>query len=363
MEATVMPSIDGDGVAHATLADLLHRAVIAGASDLHLTVGERPRVRLLGGLEALQAPASTAGEVESMLATILPGHLSQAATELDFSHTDASGRRYRVSAFMERRGRAVAFRVLEGRAPALETLGVPRDILRAVHAPSGLVLFAGHAGAGKTTTLASVLQAYCERQAGRLITLEDPIEYRLEAGQAFVEQREVGHHCATFAEGLAQAIAAQPDAISIGELRDLQTIRLALRAAETGVLVFGTVHAYDATRTIGRIVDAFELDERVAVRTALGASLRMIVAQTLLRRKDGKGRVPATEIVHGCTPLATLVREGKEHELATVIEGNASRGMRSLDDALVELVRAGRVDRDEAAAAAVHPETVVRLTA
>jgi twitching motility protein PilT len=358
-----MSNTETDEVARATLADLLNRAVIAGASDLHLTVGERPRVRLVGSLEALQAPPTTAGEVEAMLATVLPAHLSQAATELDFSHADATGRRYRVSAFQERRGRAIAFRVLEGKAPALDTLGVPRDILRVAHAPSGLVLFSGHAGAGKTTTLASVLQAYCERRAGRLITLEDPIEYRLDAGQAYVEQREIGHHCPTFAEGLAQAIAAQPDAISIGELRDLPTIRLALQAAETGVLVFGTVHAYDATRTIGRIVDAFELDERPAVRTALGATLRMIVAQTLLRRKDGKGRVPATEIVHGCTPLATLVREGKEHELATVIEGNASRGMRSLDDSLVELVRAGKVDRDEALAAAVHPEAVARLTA
>lgn len=345
----------------AALAALLRRAVIAGASDLHLCVGERPHVRLSGDLEALQAPASTAAEVEAMLGAILPGHLSAGADELDFSHADETGHRYRVSAFRERRGRALAFRVLEGRPPTLDALGLPRDILRAVHSASGLCLFAGHAGAGKTTTLAAVLQAYCDRRAARLITLEDPIEYRLEPGRSFVEQREVGNHCASFAQGLAEAIDAQPDAISIGELRDQETIRLALQAVETGILVFGTVHAYDAARTIGRIVDAFELDERLSVRTALSAGLRMIVAQTLLRRKDGKGRAAAAEVVHGCTSLATLVREGKEHELATVIEGNASRGMRSLDDSLVELVKAGHIARDEALAAAVHPNRLAKL--
>jgi twitching motility protein PilT len=160
---------------------------------------------------------------------------------------------------------------------------------------------------------------------------------------------------------VAQAIDAQPDALAIGELRDLETIRLALQAAETGVLVFATVHAYDATRTIGRLVDAFDLDERPAVRTALSSSLRMIVAQTLVRRKDGAGRVPAAEVVHGCTSLATLIREGKEHELQTVIESSQARGMRSLDDSLVELCRAGTVSREEALAAAVHPDRVARL--
>lgn len=343
-----------------TLADLLHRAVIAGASDLHVAAGERPRARILGDLELLTAPALSGAEVEAMLGAILPAHLSASASELDFCHLDGAGRRYRVSAFQERHGRAIAFRVLEGRPPEVGAVGIPRDVLRCVHAPGGLVLFAGHAGAGKTTTLAAVLQACCDRRVARLITLEDPIEYRLEPGQAIVEQREVGNHCATFAEGLAEAIEAQPDAIAIGELRDLETMRLALRAAETGILVFGTVHAYDAARTIGRFVDAFDLEERPAVRTSLGAALRMILAQTLVRRKDGKGRVPAVEVVHGCTSLATLVREGKEHELATVIESNASRGMRSLDDALVELARTGQIRREDALASAVLPQRVAR---
>lgn len=347
----------------ATLPQLLARAVAAEASDLHLVAGEPPRLRVQGELEPVPGVLPTeAAQLEAMLASILPAHLAASELELDFSHTDAEGRRYRVSAFMERRGRALAFRVLEGQPPTLDSLELPRDIVRAVYAPGGLVLFAGHAGAGKTTTLAAVLQVFCARRTARLITLEDPIEYRLAAGAAFVEQREVGRHCATFAEGLAQAIDAQPDAIAIGELRDLETIRLALQAAETGVLVFGTVHAYDATRTVGRIVDAFELDERPAVRTALASTLRMIVAQTLLRRRGRRGRVPAAEVVHGCTSLSTLIREGKEHEMATVIESSQSRGMRSLDDALVELVRAGKVLRDDAIAAAVHPERVTRLT-
>lgn len=357
IKSAEQPSVD------AALPDLLARAVAAEASDLHVVSDEPPRLRVHGAVEPLGDVRPTSPEaVEAMLASILPSHLSLAELELDFSHTDAAGRRYRVSAFQERRGRALALRVLEGLPPTVDALGLPRDILRVVYAPGGLVLFSGHAGAGKTTTLAAVLQVFCARRAARLITLEDPIEYRLVPGAAYVEQREVGHHCATFAEGLAQAIDAQPDAIALGELRDLETIRLALQAAETGILVFGTVHAYDAMRTIGRMVDAFDLDERTAVRTGLAATLRMIVAQTLLRRRGGRGRVPAVEVVHGCTSLATLIREGKEHELATVIESSQSRGMRSLDDALVELTRAGKVMRDEAIAAAVHAERVARLT-
>ncbi|MCO5168088.1 MAG: Flp pilus assembly complex ATPase component TadA [Planctomycetes bacterium] len=356
-------TMDVGGAARVAIAPLLGRAVAAGASDLHVMAGERPRLRVHGEVEPIEGVGPTSAEdVERLLAEVLPAHLPADGAELDFSHTDAEGRRYRVSAFRERRGRALAFRVLEGRPPGLDDLALPRDILRTIYAPGGLVLFAGHAGAGKTTTLAAVLQAFCERRTARLITLEDPIEYRLAPGLAYVEQREVGNHCGTFAEGLAQATCAQPDAIALGELRDLETIRLALEAAETGVLVFATVHAYDATRTIGRVVDAFDVEERQPVRAALAATLRMIVAQTLLRRRGGRGRVPAVEVVHGCASLSTLIREGKEHELATIIDSSQARGMRALDDALVELVRAGKVLRDDAIAAAVRPEQVARLT-
>ncbi len=345
------------------LEPVLARAVDAQASDVHLMSGERPRMRVLGALHHMATSVVlSASDLEDALRAIAPPAIAAAPDlrEADFGHTDAAGRRYRVSAFQERRGLALAFRVLEGRPPTLDALGLPRDLLRCVHAPGGLVLFAGQAGAGKTTTLAAVLQALVDRRPARVVTVEDPIEYRLAPGPAWVEQREVGRHCEDFARGIADALEAQPDALAIGELRDLETIRLALQAAETGVLVLSTVHAHDVTRAVGRVVDAFEPEERAGVRNALSGSLRMVVAQTLLPRADGRGRAPAIEVAYGGTALSTLIREGKEHELQTLLETSRGRGMRTLDDSIAELIRHGVVTADEGLRVAVHPEHVRR---
>ncbi len=345
------------------LEPVLARAVDAQASDVHLMCGERPRMRVLGALHHMATSVVLTGDdLADALRAIAPPEISAAPDlrEADFSHTDAAGRRYRVSAFQERRGLALAFRVLAGRPPTLDALDLPRDLLRCVHAPGGLVLFAGQAGAGKTTTLAAVLQSLVDRRAARVVTVEDPIEYRLAPGAAWVEQREVGRHCQGFAGGIADALEAAPDALAIGELRDLDTIRLALQAAETGVLVLSTVHAQDVARAVGRIVDAFDPEERAGVRNALAGSLRMVVAQMLLPRADGRGRAPAIEVAFGGTALATLVREGKEHELQTLLETSRGRGMRTLDDSIADLIRRGVVTPDEGLRAAVHPEHVRR---
>jgi twitching motility protein PilT len=347
------------------LDPLLARAAEEGASDVHLVTGEPPWVRVQGEV----APVGDArrlgrADIEAVIARLASEEKRAdfaAGREIDLSYALAGGPRFRVSAFGERRGPAVAFRFLAGEPPALAELGLPQDLLRAIYARGGLVLFAGHAGAGKTTTLAAVLAELCRRRTARLITLEDPIEFRLEARRGFVEQREVGRHCRSFEAGVREAIEAAPDVIAIGELRDLETIRLALQAAETGILVFATVHAYDATRTIGRLVDAFPPEERAAARFSLAGTLRMIAAQTLLRRARGPGRVPAVEVCHGGTSLSTLVREGKEHELASVLESGRSRGMRTLDDSLVQLVRTAQVTPEEALFFAVHKENVAHL--
>jgi twitching motility protein PilT len=342
-----------------TLESLLARATRAKASDLHLQAGEAPWIRRHGEIEPLAGEARFTDEsVAKILETLRPG--LGAANELDFAHEDATGGRYRVAAFRTHAGRALAFRVLGAAPPSLDALGLPRDLLRVIHARGGVVLFAGHAGAGKTTTLASVLQELCRRRSARLVTLEDPVEYKLERGIAYVEQREAGRHWTTFGQGIRDVLEDAPDAIAVGELRDLDTIRAALHAAETGTLLFATVHAPDVTRAIGRIVDAFPADERPQARLALAGTLRMAVAQTLLRRGDNRGRVPAVEVIHGSPPIAALIRDGKEHEIATIVESTRRRGMRLLDDSIVELVRKGLVDRDEAIFFAVNRESTAR---
>lgn len=346
----------------AWLEEILETAATSNASDVHLVPGEAPRLRIAGELASMPRPPLEGPFIADLITAIVPASRRDrlAHGEVDFGYTDSRGRRHRVSAFRERRGKALAFRILGAAPPTLEALRLPPDILRAIYARSGLVLFAGAAGQGKTTTLAAVLQELCRRRPVHLITLEDPVEYALEPGVAWLEQREVGRHCDTFDSGLRDALDSEPDAIAIGELRDARTIRVALEAAEAGILVLATVHAHDVTRAIGRIVDAFEPEDRASTRMALAGTLRMAVAQTLLRERRGGARVPAVEVVHGCTPVSTLVRDGKEHELATTIEASRGRGMRLLDDSLLELVQSGQVSADEARYFSVHKEVFAR---
>lgn len=211
---------------HAWLEETLERAAKARASDVHLVPGEPPRMRVAGDLVAIPGPRLEAPFVADLIQSVLPPSRRDrlSAGEVDFGYTDAAGRRHRVAAFRERRGRSIAFRLLGAAPPSLAALRMPGDILRAIYASRGLVLFAGAAGQGKTTTLASVLQELCRRRAAHVITLEDPIEYAIEPGRAWLEQREVGLHCASFEAGLREALASEPDVIAIGELRDIETM-------------------------------------------------------------------------------------------------------------------------------------------
>lgn len=346
----------------AELDALIELALARGATDLHLVAGERPWVRIDGEVSSVaDAPVLDAAQVEELVHAIVPPskrEILEKRNEVDFAHV-LVGHRCRVTAFRERRGLALAFRILNADVPTLDSLGLPRDILRAVYARGGgIVLFSGRAGSGKTTTLAAVLQECCRRRTARVITIEDPVEYRLAPGVAYVSQREVGRDCESFEKGVAAALDQAPDVLAIGELRDLATVRLALDAAQSGILVLASIHAYDVRRTIARLVDAFPQDERGPARARLAACLRMIVSQALLRRAGGPGRVAAVEVAHASPSLAALLREGKDHEIETVLETNRHRGAKTLDDSLVELVHGGTVARDEALANAVRPERV-----
>jgi len=356
------PPVEAGFDPRAFLESLLEAAVLQRASDLHVMVGVEPRLRLGGLLTPIFTSAPvTAEAVDAVVAMIAPpGALERldGGAEVDFGVDGPGGTRFRASAFRERRGTALALRLLAGRPPSLEELHLQRDLARVIYEPGGLILCAGHAGAGKTTTLASLLQELVERRTARLITLEDPIEYRLAPGAAYVEQRELGRHFATFEEGMRDALDASPDAIAVGELRDTETMRLALQAAEAGILVFATVHAYDATRAIGRVVDAFPPEDRRAARVALGASLRMIIAQTLLRPAQPGPRLPAVEVCRGSLALAAIVRDGKEHELVSYIESGRGHGMRTMDGSIYALVREGRVTQEEGLFFAVQKESL-----
>lgn len=349
------------------LDELLQLTVTSKASDLHVMAGEIPRIRLRGELKPLeQLRPLVAGEIDTTLRRITPANLQDRLRrhqEIDFSYTHPEGYRFRVSAFQERRGTALAIRRLASSAYSLEALNLPIDLSRVIYGHSGLVLFAGHAGAGKTTSLFSVLQEFCSRRCGHLMTLEDPIEYRLEARRSYLEQRELGRHFKSYPDGVRDALRANPDALAIGELRDTETIRLALQAAEAGLLVYATVHAYDVTRAVTRVINAFPVEEQHETRIALAYTVRMIAAQTLLKSTKGEGRMPAVEVAHACNALSTLIREGKEHEITTLMEANRGRGMRTLDQSLVQLARSARVTTEEAIFRAVRKENVMRALA
>ncbi|RME71302.1 MAG: twitching motility protein PilT [Planctomycetota bacterium] len=362
MNASTTPLPDpADG--HAWLLAVLRLGVERHASDIHLVPGEWVRLRIEGALRVLEGSAvPDAATLEAALLGIAAPALRGAIRTrpvMDYRYRAPWGSWFRVSTFRERRGLAASLRVLPARVPSLEQLGVDRHILRVGYAPPGLVLFAGHAGAGKTTTLTATLQQLLRRHDWVVHTVENPIETVLTPGRGALVRREVGRHCANVRDGIEEAMAQEADAIVIGDLREADTIHDALRAAETGARVFATVHAYDTERTIARLVDCFPPERRQAVRLQLATALRLIVSQTLVPLRSG-GRSAATEIAFGGPALAALIREGREHEVATLLEAGGARGMHTLDQRLAELLASGRLEPEVARARAVHPETIGR---
>ncbi len=322
-----------------------------GCSDLHFTVGLPPMARLDGDLVPLKYRELTTDETRSLVDEIMD-HEQRAAFDargsVDLSYASEALGRFRINVCRHVGGIAAICRVVPMRAPKLADLGLPKVVHRFTKLNSGLVLVTGSAGTGKSTTLAAMIEDINRERALNIITLEDPVEIVYESRQSLIVQREVGHHVPTFRDGLRASLREDPDVILVGELRDLETIQLAIEASETGHLVLATLHTRGAAQAVDRIVDSFPPDAQTQVRTTLADNLKAVVAQDLVRTADGRGRRAVCEILVVTPAVAQLIREGKTFQLPSAIATGRRQGMQQLDQALLDLVRLGEVDPDEA---------------
>jgi twitching motility protein PilT len=341
------------------LGRLLQRAVRSGASDLHLHVGAPVKVRRLGSLEDLDSHALLPAESERLLAEILTPAQKEAVEtggQVDFSYTLAGVARFRVNAYRQQKGTDAVFRVIPPEPPSLTDLGLPLDLARFANFHQGMVLITGPSGCGKSSTLNALVRIINEERRDHVITIEDPIEHVHRSRRAVVNQRQVGPHTSSFSRALRAALREDPDIIAVGELRDLETISLALTAAETGHLVLATLHTTNAITTINRVVGVFPPDQQPQVRTMVSESLRAIISQRLVAKADGTAQVPALEILVCTKAVSNLIRESKTFQIPSVMQTGAKLGMRSLDSSLDELVKAGTITTKEAARNAEDPK-------
>ncbi|MDR6715415.1 twitching motility protein PilT [Pseudomonas hunanensis] len=326
------------------VTDLLAQAAAAGASDLHLAVGEIPLLRLDGQLQRMALEPLLACQLEAGLAALLDDEQRRqwrACDELDLAVSLADGSRCRLNLFCQRNGLAASLRLIPSRVPTLDELDLREVFQPVTQCTDGLVLVGGPTGSGKSSTLAALVDWFNRERSLHIITLEDPIEVIHRGQRSLITQREIGRHSRDFAQGLRSALRQDPDVIMLGELRDLESIRLALRAAQTGHLVLATVHTRSAVNSVDRLVEVFAAEEQPLVRAMLADSLRMVVAQVLLRRAGG-GRVAAREVLVGTTAVRNLIREGRMAQLYSVMQTGGAAGMRTMEAAL-QTLRAGGV--------------------
>lgn len=336
------------------LDDLLRFAHKQGASDLHMSAGLPPMIRVDGDVRRLNVPPLDKDTLREMIFEIMNDTQIknfEETWEADFSTEVRGVARFRVNVFLQNRGPAVVFRTIPSRVLTLEDLQAPEKFKEIIDVPRGLVLVTGPTGSGKSTTLAAMLNHINENKHEHILTIEDPIEFVHESKKCLVNQREVHRDTQSFNNALRAALREDPDIILVGELRDLETIRLALTAAETGHLVFGTLHTSSAAKTIDRIIDVFPGEEKQLVRSMLSESLRAVIAQTLLK-KIGSGRVAAHEVLVATSAVKNLIREDKVAQIYSMIQTGAQYGMQTLDQALKNLINQGLVDRETARAKA-----------
>jgi twitching motility protein PilT len=342
------------------IAQLLSFAVKHGASDLHLSSGVPPMIRVDGDVKRVNMPPLEHKEVHAMVYDIMNDKQRkdfEEFLETDFSFEIPGVARFRVNAFNQNRGAGAVFRTIPSKILTLEELGAPKIFQEIALHPRGIVLVTGPTGSGKSTTLAAMVDYINNTRPDHILTIEDPIEFVHESKRSLVNQREVHRDTLGFSEALRSALREDPDVVLVGEMRDLETIRLALTAAETGHLVFGTLHTSSAAKTIDRVVDVFPAAEKEMVRSMLSESLRAVISQALLKRNGG-GRVAAHEIMIGTPAIRNLIREGKIAQMYSAIQTGQASGMQTLDQCLQELVQRGIVSRDEARAKASNKDAV-----
>lgn len=340
------------------VSQLLAFGVKNKASDLHLSAGLPPMIRVHGDVRRINLPALDAKEVHDMVYDIMSDtqrKYYEEFLEIDFSFEINGLARFRVNAFNHQRGPGAVFRTIPSKVLTLEELNAPPIFAKLALKPRGLVLVTGPTGSGKSTTLAAMVNYLNETEHGHILTVEDPIEFVHESKKCLVNQREVSVHTHSFAAALKSALREDPDAILVGEMRDLETIRLALTAAETGHLVFGTLHTSSAAKTIDRIIDVFPADEKEMVRSMLSESLEAVISQTLLKNKAGTGRVAAHEIMVGTSAIRNLIREGKVAQMYSAIQTGNNEGMQTLDQCLLDLVKRNQINLQEAKSRAKIP--------
>ena len=345
-------------------ADVLLEVLDKNASDLHLTAGSPPMVRLRGQLEPLDYPVLTPQDVRETIYSILTNDQRQKLEtewQIDLAYAIPGKARFRVNAYFQRAALGAAMRLIPQEMPALDTLGVPPVLRDFTKKPRGFVLVTGPTGSGKSTTLAAMLDVINEERREHIMTIEDPIEFLHRHKSCIVNQRELGADAKSFGTALKAALRQDPDVILVGEMRDLETISTALTAAETGHLVFATLHTQDTAQTVDRIVDVFPPEQQHQVRVQLSVGLQGIVTQQLLPTADGMGRTVACEVLVPTPAVRNLIREGKTHQIPSALQTGAQHGMQSMDSALAQLVREGKITRELAESRSSTPEELRRL--
>ncbi|MBF4987333.1 MULTISPECIES: type IV pilus twitching motility protein PilT [unclassified Methylophilus] len=344
------------------ISDLLAFSVKNKASDLHLSSGLPPMIRVHGDVRKINLPAMEQAEVRSMLYDIMNDNqrkVYEETLECDFSFEIPDLARFRVNAFNQQRGAGAVFRTIPSKVLTLDELNAPKVFKDIADTPRGIVLVTGPTGSGKSTTLAAMIDYINESQMSHVLTVEDPIEFVHTSKKSLINQREVGPHTQSFENALRSALREDPDVILVGEMRDLETIRLALTAAETGHLVFGTLHTSSAAKTIDRVVDVFPAAEKEMVRSMLSESLRAVISQTLCKTKDEQGRVAAHEIMMGTPAIRNLIRENKIAQMYSAIQTGQSMGMQTLDQNLQDLVKRNVISAAEARTKAANRDAII----
>ena len=322
-----------------------------GASDLHLVTGQQPALRIRGEIERIKYNVLENDELKAMLYEIAPEHKVKQFEEVgdvDFAYEIPNLARYRANFFMQKYGVAAVFREVPTKIMTAQQLGLPPVVSRLASLPRGLVLVTGPTGSGKSTTLAAIIDEANRTRKDHIITIEDPIEFVHQSQGCIVNHREVGIHTKTFSAALRGALREDPDIILVGELRDLETIQMAIEAASTGHLVFGTLHTTSAAKTVDRIIEVFPANEQMQIRSTLADGLRAVIAQVLFKRIDKKARIPALEILIANSAVRNLIRESKTYQLPSMMQTGKKYGMQLLDDAIMDLMNKGWISPDDA---------------